>query len=560
MNKQQHRRQSSSTIDSGRQLRGIHININSDPFQHRIPSYVHRWWQQSRWKQTWRSVRLVVRRRKLEPLLVVVLLGTCFVLLIHVGFFSGKRYQDWQQDHQQHNDDHIDLLDQVYPDAGKRLTTLVTVLPPYDDAELLELLQPSIQLACQYDLFGHWLIWTHHTTNITIDTLLPPSAGDDPAPSQPPSTGIAQCSLSAHRITIHRASSDVKATARYFACNLAPTPYCYFQDLDTPVARHVRSVYANFLRSPSYVHGETLNPAHYRATQWSWCFYNDRVDLHACYAPPEAGLFVAKSKVEHFLHQLELNPVEPAHADFYFTLWMNEGPPRLLQGDIDTNYSTVIDIDPLHKGLISLYNSLNDPDDDSTATAPLDDNVDTRAACHNDRCVFLANRQMTPPLDLFVFSPDIMTANDNVQLRNDYYFNGYPGGQYTFAVDQHDDTAWISATYARKDDYIGLDLLMPLRIPLKYRILVDHPYSYTRSVQPQISFDGVQWIDLRVDLVCNPLNALLECHLASTMTGYRFIRLLNRYDLDYRFKVHDFSLNAKTRRSKNGQLLDIGDD
>jgi hypothetical protein len=43
-------------------------------------------------------------------------------------------------------------------------------------------------------------------------------------------------------------------------------------------------------------------------------------------------------------------------------------------------------------------------------------------------------------------------------------------------------------------DYIGLDLLMPMRNPLKYRFLALHPYIYSLSLELQISYDGLNWV------------------------------------------------------------------
>ncbi|ORX43547.1 hypothetical protein DM01DRAFT_328282, partial [Hesseltinella vesiculosa] len=146
---------------------------------------------------------------------------------------------------------------------------------------------------------------------------------------------------------------------------------------------------------------------------------------------------------------------------------------------------------PLEPGLIGLYNSLIEHQD--IAAPP--DSFDTRAACHNDRCVFLTNIDVLPRFDLFTFVPGFMTASESIRLRNDYYFHGYPGSQYFHAVDHSDDTMWTTAKSVAQGDYFGLDLLMPLRIPMKYRVLVDHPYSYYRNAQPQISFDGTIWVN-----------------------------------------------------------------
>lgn len=126
----------------------------------------------------------------------------------------------------------------------------------------------------------------------------------------------------------------------------------------------------------------------------------------------------------------------------------------------------------------------------------------------------------------------------------------------------------------RKGDYIGLDLLMPVRIPLRYRVLVDHPYLYRRAIQYQMSYDGVLWIDLRSPVIkCVSLDqpvpddngggggkekvALLECRFLVVETGYRFLRLVTLHDLDYRYMVYDFSFSAKVKRDKEGRFLDV---
>lgn len=118
----------------------------------------------------------------------------------------------------------------------------------------------------------------------------------------------------------------------------------------------------------------------------------------------------------------------------------------------------------------------------------------------------------------------------------------------------------------QKGDYIGLDLLMPMPIILKYRILVDHPYSFRKAIQLQISYDGSTWIELPLEMKCTPTmglkekkkKRLLDCQFIISVTGYRFIRLNVLRDLDYHFMVHDFSVDAKVRLDVNGQPLDIG--
>ncbi|CAO3599213.1 unnamed protein product [Absidia cylindrospora] len=564
---------SSSTRNNNNKLRGIHINISSDPFQHRIPPYLQRLWQESQWKQYASKIHRLGRRYYATPRLkqmmiigLVVVSCICVVLLLHVGFFSGKKYQDWErQSHRHRYDsgmeeymDEVDLLENVYPDAGKGLTALIIVLPPLPLTIL-----PVLKSFCDHDIFGQVLVWNNH-----------------------PSSPIDLSSLSDHcpsnKLTIHNASTDLKSTARYMACTMAKTPYCYFYDPTLPQQQqqlHLRSVYANFLRSPTWVHGESLNRAHYTATQWTWCFwYNDSdVHLHTCYITPGTGMFVTKDMATTFLSQMELDPIDPAFADMYFTLWMNQGPAYILQGARSTvsNWTlTDNEMDHLQHGLRTLYNSLKYRNGIFSGLSPSthqDDEVErhARTVCHDDRCLFLTNVASLPKMDLITYQPflaNTSSVQETIRLRQDYYTDhaistnvaSMATHTYDRAVDGNDATAWMSPEYIRKGDYIGLDLLMPVRIPLKYRILVDHPYPYRRAIQYQMSYDGALWIDLRSPtLQCVSLDGpLLECRFLVPETGYRFLRLVTLHDLDYRYMVYDFSFSAKVKRDKDGRFLD----
>ncbi|ORZ08131.1 hypothetical protein BCR42DRAFT_442306 [Absidia repens] len=616
---------SSHRNNSNNKLRGIHINISSDPFQHRIPPYLQRLWQESQWKQYASKVHRMGRRyyatHRLKQMIIigmVVVFCICVVLLLHVGFFSGKKYQDWErQSHRHHYDsgmeeymDEVDLLEDVYPDAGKGLTTLILVLPPppppssalspaggEDDSTTtsVDAILPVLKAFCDHDIFGQVLLWNNYSPHISLDQVLL----------------FDHCPAS--KITIHNASSDLKSTARYMACTMAKTPYCYFYDPTHPMPQQLRSVYANFLRSPTWVHGASVNRAHYTATQWTWCFwYNDSdVHLHTCYITPDTGMFVTKDMATTFLHQMELDPIDPAFADMYFTLWMNQGPGYILQGKRTTTTSasdvwTLTDDEMAHlqHGLRTLYNSLkyrNGIFSTSSSSLALAHHGGVqgdreqqakrhaRTSCHDDRCLFLTNVASLPNMDLITYQPfsledstNTTTVQDTIRLHQDYYTDHHANQDqksgsssssshsnagwmathtYDRAVDGNDATAWMSPEW----DYIGLDLLMPVRIPLKYRILVNHPYPYRRAIQYQMSYDGALWIDLRsptlhcVSLANHQRQAegpLLECRFLVPETGYRFLRLVTLHDLDYRYMVYDFSFSAKVKRDKDGRFLD----
>lgn len=72
----------------------------------------------------------------------------------------------------------------------------------------------------------------------------------------------------------------------------------------------------------------------------------------------------------------------------------------------------------------------------------------------------------------------------------------------------------------RAGDFIGLDLLMPMRIPLRFRFLARHPYSYRRHLSLQISFDGHVWVsftDISVQKQIASSNILFSHRWKSTL-------------------------------------------
>lgn len=170
------RRPSNSSSSS---LRGIHINISSDPFQHRIPPYIQRLWQESRLRKqmsVWK--RRLINRYQLSGWIELAVLATCIFsacvfLLIHVGFFSGKKYQDWQLEHYSGDPlDEVDLLDKVYPDEGRSLTTSVILLK--NEQELETTVKAILSDLCQYDMFDNYIVWNDDpNTTITIDVSIP---------------------------------------------------------------------------------------------------------------------------------------------------------------------------------------------------------------------------------------------------------------------------------------------------------------------------------------------------------------------------------------------------
>lgn len=164
-------RQDSNLFSSQRSpsttLRGIQINISSDPFQHRIPSYFQRLWQESKFRKCLSLCkrRLIKRYQRSTPIELVLIsfgiLASCIFLLVHVGFFSGKKYQDWQHDHYEDSFvlEEVDLLEKVYPDEGRQQVTAIVSVSDKHTTESI------VKRLCEYDMFHSFIVWNGNSNN-----------------------------------------------------------------------------------------------------------------------------------------------------------------------------------------------------------------------------------------------------------------------------------------------------------------------------------------------------------------------------------------------------------
>ncbi|KAI7902816.1 uncharacterized protein BX663DRAFT_552209 [Cokeromyces recurvatus] len=550
-------RRQPTTINNNTSLRGIRINISSDPFQHRIPPYIQRLWQESKIRKrlsAWKR-RLIKRYRQTGWIeLSIIIFGLffgCIFLLVHVGFFSGKKYQDWQQEHSEDNQfmEEVDLLDKVYPDEGRLQTTAILLSLSEQNSNLQQKkskLQPILKQLCQYDMFANYIVWNDDPIfNMTLDMIY--TEGCTPS-----------------KLTIINAPVKMGVSARYHACRLSKTPYCYFQDVFIE-EQQLRSIYANFLRSPHLIHGKSSNYQAFINSQWRYCFLNKDVQLHTCYIDIKSGAFAAKAMVSQFLETYDQNSVVDDFADIYFMMYMNQIPYQLEGNDdsIIVKELTKKEIEHMDLGLTILYNDLEE------GIIPIKPYLESkfernaRAPCRNDRCLFLTNKQIMPAIDLFSYNPTIY-INTLQEMHDDYYTSTTNQHQYSNAVDGNEDSSWKSIQNIQAGDYIGLDMLMPMRTSLMYRFLVNQPYVYRTRLNVQISYDGLLWLKLHPLPSFNCQNIdndrqqqLLECQFIVTDTGYRYIRLESQKDHDFPFDVYDLSFSAKVKKDANGQLLEM---
>ncbi|KAI7866177.1 hypothetical protein BDF14DRAFT_1816930 [Spinellus fusiger] len=545
-------------------LRGIHINISSDPFQHRIHPYLQRLWQESKLRRRLSLLkrRLQKRYRASSPAemtgVALVAFFSALFLLVHVGFFSGKKYQDWQSEHYGRLEE-IDLLDKLYPEDGRSLTTAVVLFQPEASIaaqqKATETMVPLLEYLCQYEMFSSIVIWHQHP-----DMMLTPEM-------------FKTTECPSNKVSVYNPPKDMQSSARYLACASTKNPYCYFQD-DTKHSRHLRSLYANFLRTPSLVHGESLTTADYVDTQWTHCFMNQEVNLHACHISLGAGTFVSRETIEKFIHALEKDTVESPFKDMYFMAYTNQVPYQLECAHSPSQATPSLsqpEKDSMHHGLQLAMRHLENKQDLVSwqeEVHPASKRY-VRSPCHDDRCLFMTNIESLPDPQLFSYRSYI-DVHSFERMHTDYYNSShFITHAYSNAVDGKDDSAWKSSQNIKVGDFIGLDLLMPIRMPVKYRFLARHPYSYRRTMNLQMSFDGVVWINIHPtpSIECSGYTrdtgtdmSLLECYFVIRDTGYRFIRLESLQAMDFTYEVYDLSFSAKVKRDENGQLLDIETD
>ncbi|KAI8977977.1 hypothetical protein BDB01DRAFT_852809 [Pilobolus umbonatus] len=455
--------------------RGIHININTDPFQHRIQPYLQQLWQESRGHYYLSvSKRRLIRRYHRSTWIEFGVLGLgvvscCLLLLVHVGFFSGKKYQDWQQEHTVLEE--IDLLAHVYPDEGRSQTTAI-VLVSHREQDI----EGVIRELCPLDMFATVVIWNDNTS-FTV-----------------PEMHIDGCSPK--RLVVVNAPVTMGLGARYHACKTSKTPYCYFQDQPLGYT-YLRSTYANFLKSPYLIHSQATHHQAYIDSQFRYCFSNEEVDLHACYMSMGTGTFIAKEMVSQFMDHYDQSAVVDDYADIYFSIFINEKPYLLDGNGVTYSPPDSKSLEHISIGLNVLFQDLL-LDEQVVKITPYIESTsidrNARSSCADDRCLFLTNKDILPKMEYFLYLPPLDV--DEHTLIHDEYVHQYPPHSYSYAVDRNESTSWESIDNIHAGDYIGLDLLMPMRNSLKYRFVVRHPYVYRTSLNYQISYDGSLWVNI----------------------------------------------------------------
>ncbi|CAG8500181.1 4852_t:CDS:2 [Paraglomus occultum] len=259
----------------------------------------------------------------------------------------------------------------------------------------------------------------------------------------------------------------------------------------------------------------------------------------------------------------EMDPTEFAYGDMYFTTYMNQVPYQLeneltelpQEFAFSAGEGRIRNKIYMHRALIRLYDHLgkNTSPFEKLEHYPKIYQRDTRSPCANDRCLFLTNKHSFPDVRLFRYKPYI-NISESEQIHESYYktqhFIEFP---YSHAVDGKDWTAWKSKENIHANDYIGLDLLLPMHVPLTFHLVVDHKPDYFGAQSVEISNDGLNWVkqsSIPIDIhkVSRTSDGRKTPVISATFhiqnTGFRFVRVLSNRNFDFGFGVYDFSFHA----------------
>ncbi|KAG0222444.1 hypothetical protein BGX31_009144 [Mortierella sp. GBA43] len=293
--------------------------------------------------------------------------------------------------------------------------------------------------------------------------------------------------FSCPKVRVYNSPDNMYFVARYMACAMASSPYCYFQDDDWKIF-YLRSMYANFLRFPQFLHTDT-NSDVWSLTNWRWCFFEDEINMHACFSWLGTGSMATRENVVNFLKQssiTEMDPLEFAYGDMYFSTYLNQVPYQL------ENYLMEL-VDPakdqaafskgsegktrnklyMHRAAQKVWEALKkkDPAFEREELHPTYLERDVRSPCADDRCLVLSNKNPFPDVRMFKYRPYIdIEENEKIHFQ---YLNPtiYVHHPFSKAVDGMDDTAYKSMQPIVQGDYIGIDMLLRVDRKVEYKIL-----------------------------------------------------------------------------------------
>ncbi|KAG0311659.1 hypothetical protein BGZ97_011719 [Linnemannia gamsii] len=359
--------------------------------------------------------------------------------------------------------DRGDITDlEMRPVEGTNMTTAILL-----SWERLESLKEIVVHLCPHIMFKEIMIW-----NNKVDVHLEEKM------------------FGCQKVRVFNSPNNMFFVARYMACAMASSPYCYFQDDDWKI-HYLRSMYANFLRHPQFLHTDT-NSDVWALTNWRWCFFED-------------GSLATRDSVVKFLKQAsvtDMDPLEFAYGDMYFSTFLNQVPYQL------ENYLEEL-VDPakdeaafskgssgksrnkqyMHKAAQKAWDALKrkDPAFEQEELHPTYLERDVRSPCADDRCLIISNKHPFPDVRMFKYRPyiDIEEIEKIHTLYEDpSIYIRYP---FSKAVDGMDNTAYKSTQPIAQGDYIGLDMLLEIDRKIEYGLLYQMGDQWIKNAKLEVA-------------------------------------------------------------------------
>ncbi|KAG0242789.1 hypothetical protein BGW41_003465 [Actinomortierella wolfii] len=355
----------------------------------------------------------------------------------------------------------------------------------------LQNLKEIVDNLCPYEMFKEIMIW-----NNKVDIHLEEKIFNCP------------------KVRVYNSPDNMFFVARYMACAMASSPYCYFQDDDWQIY-HLRAMYANFLRFPQFVHTDT-NSDVWALTNWHWCFYEDEVNMHACFSWLGTGAMTTRENVVKFLKQASvtnMDSLEFAYGDMYYSTFLNQVPYQLenylYEMPQDFAFSAGSsgkqrNKDYMHRAARKLWDALErkDPLFEREELHPTFLERDVRSPCLDDRCLIISNKHPFADVRMFKYRPYIDIEQGEILHRQYEVPDIYVQNPFSKAVDGLDDTAYKSTENIKKGDYVGLDMLMLIDRPIEYRLLYQMGDDWIKNVRIELSQDGTTYLPIIPQTSC----------------------------------------------------------
>lgn len=344
--------------------------------------------------------------------------------------------------------------------------------------------------------------------------------------------------------------------ARYELCLMATGKYCYFQDDDWE-NRHLRALYANFLRYPHLLHTDTNAFVHYLS--WGWTFFEPSVSMHTGFSWVGTGGIASKEKVKWFTeNQIPILPRESVSlADMYFSSWFNQVPYQLENElvELETKFGFSsetggIKRNKLHisEAIRLLYKGLKENNTIFTKVEahPTVEERYTKAPCHADDCLFMTSLHSFPNARQVIYDPRYDVEASEFLHGQLFSYKLFTDNPYHYAVDDKIETSWLSLQSVQAGDFYGLDLFQPDYYPTIY-VEVAHDYQDQLSVDT--SMDGETWSNQTCEWEKSSKDSSFRYSLKSNCDcKFRFVRF--RALQAYSTPMQVFDVHTKDRFSK----------